>query len=189
MIDRLPPLSFPDAFERTLRLSPFASRLAAVAPGSRRRLPLGRRRARSPGPTSRAALAAVPSGDEAALARELRRLRARTMLTLVHRDLAGQASLEEVVRTVSDLAEVGVACAADHAQRSLAITHGSPAGGERLLVVGMGKLGGRELNVSSDVDLVFLHESRWRDGRAARDLAPRVLHAGGPASSSACWPT
>jgi glutamate-ammonia-ligase adenylyltransferase len=158
MTDRNSPLSFPDAFERTLGLSPFARRLAA----SRPELAEAFREHGAP-PLARAdmeaALAAVPVGDEPALARALRRLRPRAMLTLVHRDLSGEASLEEVVRTVSDLAEVGVAFAADHAQRTLAETHGEPAGGERLLVVGMGKLGGRELNVSSDVDLVFLHAS------------------------------
>ena len=156
MTDRNSPRSFPDAFERTLRLAPFARRLAAARPDLASAFRSGGAPALARA-DMQACLANVPPGDEAALARELRRLRARAMLTLIHRDLAGEASLEEVVRTVSDLAEVSVAFAADHAQRVLAETHGEPAGGERLLVVGMGKLGGRELNVSSDVDLVFLH--------------------------------
>ncbi|MBK8323976.1 MAG: bifunctional [glutamate--ammonia ligase]-adenylyl-L-tyrosine phosphorylase/[glutamate--ammonia-ligase] adenylyltransferase [Betaproteobacteria bacterium] len=163
MTDRIPPLSFPDAFERTLRLSPFARRIAKSRPD----LADAFRAVGAPAltrPDMQETLEAVPAGDEAALARELRRLRARAMLTLVHRDLSGEASLEEVVRTVSDLAETGVAFAADHAERALAGTHGAPAGGERLLVVGMGKLGGRELNVSSDVDLVFLHASEGETG-------------------------
>ena len=92
-----------------------------------------------------------------ALASGLRELRARVMLTLIHRDLAGQASLDEVVSTVTALAEVAIGSAVRAAHAEQASLHGEPARGERLLVVGMGKLGGGELNVSSDVDLVFLH--------------------------------
>ncbi len=156
MIDRLSPESFPAALERALRLSPFARRLAAARPGLAEALA-----ASGAAPLARAdleaALAAVPPGDGAALAVAMRELRARTMLTLIVRDLAGLASLDEVVTTVTALAEVtiGAALAAAHAEQ--AALHGEPARGERLLVVGMGKLGGGELNVSSDVDLVFLH--------------------------------
>jgi glutamate-ammonia-ligase adenylyltransferase len=156
MTDRESRRSFPDAFDRTLRLSPFARRLAAALPafadGVRERGAPALARA-----DLLAALDGLPADDEDALARALRRLRARVMLTLVHRDLAGEASLDEVVRTVTDLAEVAAAAAAEFAHRAMAQAHGEPEDGDRLLVVGMGKLGGRELNVSSDVDLVFLH--------------------------------
>ena len=73
MTDRIPPLSFPDAFERTLRLSPFARRLAQSRPD----LADAFRAAGAPALARAdmdAALAAVPPGDEDALARELRRL-------------------------------------------------------------------------------------------------------------------
>ncbi|HEX6529087.1 MAG TPA: bifunctional [glutamate--ammonia ligase]-adenylyl-L-tyrosine phosphorylase/[glutamate--ammonia-ligase] adenylyltransferase [Burkholderiales bacterium] len=94
-----------------------------------------------------------------ALARELRRLRNRVLLRVMARDLDGLADLEEVCGTMTDLAELAI-------QRSL--------GNQDLVVVGMGKLGGRELNVSSDIDLVFLysgsHEDHERHERAGRRL-------------------
>ncbi len=156
MTDRVPPESFPAAFERTLRLSPFARRLAAARPHLAGALEEG-----GSAPISRAdldaAAAALPQGDPAALAAGLRELRARVMLTLIHRDLAGLATLDEVVATVTALAEAAVGTAVRAAHAEQAQLHGEPARGERLLVVGMGKLGGGELNVSSDVDLVFLH--------------------------------
>jgi glutamate-ammonia-ligase adenylyltransferase len=156
MIDRPSPEQFPAAFERTLRLSPYARRTAAARPHLAEALATS-----AAAPLARAdlesALAGVPPGDLDALAAAMRELRARAMLTLIHRDLAGLASLDEVVSTVTALAEtaIGAAVAAAHAEA--AAQHGEPERGERLLVVGMGKLGGGELNVSSDVDLVFLH--------------------------------
>jgi glutamate-ammonia-ligase adenylyltransferase len=103
----------------------------------------------------RAFLAARDLGDDARLAAALRELRARVLLRVALRDLAGLAPLDEVVATMSDLAEVALAAAHGHARAVLESVHGPPAGS--LLVVGMGKLGGRELNVSSDIDLVFVY--------------------------------
>jgi glutamate-ammonia-ligase adenylyltransferase len=93
--------------------------------------------------------------DDARLAAALRELRARVLLRVAVRDLGGLASLDEVVATMSDLAEVALAAAQARARAALEAAHGAPAG--TLLVVGMGKLGGRELNVSSDIDLVFVY--------------------------------
>jgi len=88
----------------------------------------------------------------------LRRLRQRVMLRTMARDLADVAPLEEVCATMSTLAEVAIAEALAFFERGSV--------GAKLTVVGMGKLGGGELNVSSDVDLVFLHpdESASGDG-------------------------
>ncbi len=102
----------------------------------------------------------VSGNSEETLAASLRELRARVMLRLAARDLAGLASLAEVTDTMSALAETALshALAFHHAQ--LIVDHGRPmAAGieQRLLIVGMGKLGGRELNVSSDIDLIFLY--------------------------------
>ena len=94
---------------------------------------------------------------DAALAAALRELRARVLLRVAARDLAGLAPLAEVVGTMSDLAEVALEAAHRHHRARLEAEHGSPAGGSDLLIVGMGKLGGRELNVSSDIDLVFVY--------------------------------
>src|SRR2546425_370371 len=91
------------------------------------------------------ALAGAQHDDEASLRRRLRRLRQRVLLRVMARDLSRRANLDEVCGAMSDLAELEISTAL----RWL--------GAEGLVVVGMGKLGGRELNVSSDIDLVFLY--------------------------------
>ena len=98
-----------------------------------------------------------------ALCREtLRKLRERVFTTLMVRDLAGQASLEEVVGAMTTLADTAVAAAYRSVAAELAATHGiprDPATGapQEMLILGMGKLGGGELNVSSDIDLIMLY--------------------------------
>ncbi len=108
-----------------------------------------------------AALGGAQEDDEPALKRRLRRLRQRVLLRVMARDLSGAAELAEVCGAMSDLAEASIAAALDWAEAGQAAQCGRPrgAGGapQPLLVVGMGKLGGRELNVSSDVDLVFVY--------------------------------
>src|SRR6266849_235162 len=83
--------------------------------------------------------------DEAALHSSLRQLRQRVLLRTMARDLSGTADLDEVCGTMSALAEVAIDTALAHFGR------------QDLVVVCMGKLGGGELNVSADVDLVFLY--------------------------------
>jgi len=110
--------------------------------------------------TMRAFLAAQPAGDEAELKRALRRLRQTVMLRVLLRDLSGRAPLAEVVASMSDLAELSLGYALEHLGVWLQAQHGTPmSNGKRqeLIVVGMGKLGGRELNVSSDIDLIFVY--------------------------------
>ena len=108
-----------------------------------------------------AALRDVPGADEQTARRVLRQLRQRVLLRVMARDLAGLADLAEVCTTMSDLAEASVSAAQAWAEAHLSARFGSvrDAQGEeqRLIVVGMGKLGGRELNVSSDIDLVFVY--------------------------------
>jgi len=105
------------------------------------------------------ALAGAENDDEAALGRRLRRLRQRVLLRVMARDLCGLADLDEVCGTMTDLAEVAIGAALEE---------------KELIVVGMGKLGGRELNVSSDIDLIFVHpggmEEQERYERAGRRL-------------------
>ncbi len=156
MTDSISEEPFPAAYERTLRLSPFARRIATARPELADALAQSGAAALTRAGLD-AAVAVVPKGDPAALAGALRELRARVMLTLIHRDLAGLANLGEVVSTTTALAEVAIDAAVRAAHAEEAQQHGETARGERLLVVGMGKLGGCELNVSSDVDLVFLH--------------------------------
>jgi len=100
---------------------------------------------------------AVP---EAEFISALRRWRRREMVRIAWRDLAGWASLEETLSELSVFADTAIQSAYEHARRALIVRYGtprSPSGVEQpLLVIGMGKLGGGELNFSSDIDLVFL---------------------------------
>jgi glutamate-ammonia-ligase adenylyltransferase len=107
-----------------------------------------------------ATLAGV-AGDPTAVAVAVRVLRRRLMLHTIARDLAAGCGLSEVVAAVTRLAETTIRAviAAHHA--ALVEAHGTPRdpGGraQELVVIGMGKLGGGELNVSSDIDLVFTY--------------------------------
>ncbi len=100
--------------------------------------------------------------NEAELKHVLRQLRKLVILRLIFRDLNGLANLFEVMHTMSDLAEVVIQFALVHIDAWFKPMYGEPIGqsGEpqELIVVGMGKLGGRELNVSSDIDLIFAYE-------------------------------
>jgi glutamate-ammonia-ligase adenylyltransferase len=98
----------------------------------------------------------------AALPAAMRRLRNLVVATLITRDLGGRADLAEVVDTMTALADFAVQThvAALHAE--LAALYGTPIGEDThtpqtLIVLGMGKLGGGELNVSSDIDLIFTY--------------------------------
>ncbi len=99
------------------------------------------------------ALQGSQSDDEAAFKRRLRRLRQRVLLRTLARDLAsdmrnpaeGMRGLGEVCFALSELADASILAALQWLRE------------EHLIVVAMGKLGGRELNVSSDIDLVFVH--------------------------------
>ena len=99
--------------------------------------------------------------DEAALKTRLRVLRRREMLRVALRDLGGWAELPEVLATLSELADSCIEGALEHLEPWAAARYGAPvgAGGSplRLVVLALGKLGGRELNFSSDVDLMFAY--------------------------------
>ncbi len=99
--------------------------------------------------------------DENTLKQQLRQLRQRVLSSIIVRDLNGLADFFEVVETVSDLAEVAIQHAVAFHTQLLQNTYGIPrcALGEpqQFIVIGMGKLGGKELNVSSDVDLIFAY--------------------------------
>ncbi len=107
-------------------------------------------------------LGALPKDDEAGLSSSLRRLRKQVMLKLIARDLGGLADLDEVMAAMTALAEVSVRHAQSLLTRMLEEQFGAPIGEfsgtpQELMVLGMGKLGGGELNVSSDIDLIFIY--------------------------------
>ena len=144
---------------RAERLSHYARRLIEAEP--RLKLDAGVERPFS-AEEMRAPLPAANDGDESGLFRALRSLRKRVMLRLIARDLGGLASLAEVLATTTALAEVTLSHALAWLDERLAAQHGRSRGAasrraQQLHVLGMGKLGGAELNVSSDIDLVFAY--------------------------------
>lgn len=90
----------------------------------------------------------------------LREWRRRAMLRIAWRDLGGTASVTETLQAVSDLADAAIRAATTAAEQHLSAIFGKPhssnPGQPPFVVLAMGKLGGHELNFSSDVDLVFL---------------------------------
>lgn len=108
------------------------------------------------------ALPGVSSQQE--LARLLRKFRQREMVRLIWRDVLQLASLEEVVRSLSDMADVCLITARDTLHHWLEEKMGCPQSEEgvpqQLVVIAMGKLGARELNLSSDIDLIFAYPQR-----------------------------
>ncbi len=94
----------------------------------------------------------------------LRDLRKQVMLRLAIRDIGGQADLSEVMSSMTELAEVTINFALKYHEHWLTQPNrfGLPIGEQsnttqHMLIVAMGKLGGGELNVSSDVDLIFVY--------------------------------
>ena len=92
----------------------------------------------------------------------LRVLRQLTLERLAQLDCRGQASLEVVTHGMTALAEVTLDIAWQQVMLDLDTLHGAPikANGQRaeMWIIGMGKLGARELNVSSDIDLIYVYD-------------------------------
>jgi len=122
----------------------------------------------------RLAIATQGATDDAALMAALRRHRQREMVRIAWRDLAGAASVPETLADTSAFADASIERAVAHATRELETRYGTPrnaAGeGQPLIVLGMGKLGGGELNFSSDIDLILLFPERGEtDGKRSVD--------------------
>lgn len=160
----------------SLSYSHYLARAAAARPALAERIA-----AWAAAPVTRAALDArldellaqggqLPSED--ALKKALRQLRGEAFGAVAERDLAGRADVAEVTGTMTDLAEAAIQRALALLAAELEAQYGEPRGpsGERLAlgVVGMGKLGGRELNVSSDIDLIFVYEDDGETAGGAR---------------------
>ena len=100
--------------------------------------------------------------SEADLQSSLRKFRRRHMLRIIWRDLTRQASTMETTGDMTWLADVTITAAMDFLYGMLAERWGTPLGAEsgqrqELVVLGMGKMGAGELNVSSDIDLIFTY--------------------------------
>ncbi len=114
-------------------------------------------------------LQTLPSADEHELGRSLRQVRKQVMLKIIARDLAGLAGLDEVTAAMTALAELSIRHAQSVLMSALTGQFGTPVGEasgapQDLLVIGMGKLGGGELNVSSDIDLIFVYPEDGETG-------------------------
>ena len=92
----------------------------------------------------------------------LRILRQLVMARLVELDCCAQAPLDTITQATTELAEIALDQACRQARTELDSRHGAPCGPEgqpvEFWVIGMGKLGARELNVSSDIDLIYVYE-------------------------------
>jgi glutamate-ammonia-ligase adenylyltransferase len=102
-----------------------------------------------------------PAADRPAVMQAMRAFRRREMVRIAIRDICGWADLQETLTDLSCLADSCIDRALGFAYAAAASQWGMPAdrdgGSQQLVVLGLGKLGARELNFSSDVDLVFAY--------------------------------
>lgn len=104
--------------------------------------------------------ALLDCASEEELGRRLRRFRNRQQLRIIWRDISRQADLIETCRDLSDLADACIDLAYHWLYPQHCVQFGTPIGrrsGEpqHMVILGMGKLGAHELNLSSDIDLIF----------------------------------
>src|SRR5262245_60906378 len=117
---------------------------------------------------SRAELLAQLQGDvdaayeDSAVLRAFRRFRQRQILRIGTNDIIRDRPLEEITRDISRVADTAIGVALTTALRHVSRRFGEPhtAAGEpaRCVVLAFGKLGGKELNYSSDIDLMFVYD-------------------------------
>jgi glutamate-ammonia-ligase adenylyltransferase len=103
-----------------------------------------------------------PNGVKLPLVRAMRRLRNLLICAIIQRDLDGRADLDEVVTAMSRFADFAVQSHLAELMAEMTAAHGTPVGHEsgrpqQMMVLAMGKHGGGELNVSSDIDLIFVY--------------------------------
>ena len=103
----------------------------------------------------------IENRDEEEMSRQLRILRRHVVCQIMVRDLCRLAPLSEVTSSITLFADFAVNTALVYAENHYEHMYGKPLGAftgneQHLTVVGMGKMGGYELNVSSDIDLIFV---------------------------------
>jgi glutamate-ammonia-ligase adenylyltransferase len=109
---------------------------------------------------------------------DLRRRHQEALATIALRDINRQATLRQVLKSLSDLAEATIQATARLARREIAGRGRPVPRGLRLAVLGLGRLGYREMDYSSDVDLVFVCRAGGRsprEGRFARVWCERIV--------------
>lgn len=104
---------------------------------------------------------ATSNSDSDEIKSRLRRFRNRYLLQILWREVHGLADLDETLQQLSMLADRLLDAATRYAKKDLEPRFGrvrNPAGDVvSIVILGMGKLGGRELNFSSDIDLIFCY--------------------------------
>jgi glutamate-ammonia-ligase adenylyltransferase len=104
--------------------------------------------------------------QEPAVFRAIRRFKRRETLRIAYGDIVREQSLQTVTKQISYVADAIVEAALRAAWRKFQTQRGAPMTNTgrpaRFVVLGMGKLGGLELNYSSDIDLIFLCENEGR---------------------------
>jgi len=149
---------------------PIAQGVAQALLGELEALPLSAKRLKEALHRLIDALIAKEPSELEQMALALRYLRCLTVMSLIRRDSSGLASLDEVTHSMTDLAELACTSLLPLAASALAARWGKPLDEQGqiqdLHVLAMGKAGGRELNVSSDLDVVFVCRGR---GGTARD--------------------
>ena len=104
--------------------------------------------------------------------RVLRFWKGREMVRIALREISGAAPLEETLIELSQLADICLTKVFEHWDSDLRQRWGSPA--SQFAIIGVGKLGGRELNHSSDVDLIFVYSD---EGQLTREVQlSRMVH-------------
>ncbi|HZU23098.1 MAG TPA: hypothetical protein VE998_09730, partial [Terriglobales bacterium] len=106
------------------------------------------------------------------LSLKMARFRRRQYIGIMLRDVLGVATLADTTAELSALADALIAEALRVAQDELAARYGAPAG--RMAVISLGKLGGNELNYSSDIDLLFIYAGD--PGAACGELSTREFN-------------
>jgi glutamate-ammonia-ligase adenylyltransferase len=161
------------------RASDFLPRLLAIRPGLIQWLAGSRtlNQEKPPERFIREAMAAVraPQQDRAELHRRLRRYKYRELLRLAVRDAVIAAPVTEVGREMSQLAEALVRAALCAVEQSLAQRYGSPQP-PGFCVLGLGKLGGKDLNFSSDIDLVYLYRADGETEGGSGGALPNIQY-------------
>jgi glutamate-ammonia-ligase adenylyltransferase len=149
--------------------SPFLTNIICRDPAHFRELFLDRRIELQRSEAEMLALLRAKLGDKTGyqdLLAHLRRFKVSEILRIAARDLNGLATLEEVTSEITALAAATLQVTCEVTRRDLIAEYGTPLiqtpYGEKeaeLTIIGMGKLGGRELNFSSDIDLIYLYSS------------------------------
>ncbi len=149
--------------------SPFAARLARSRPD------LLESALRDPNPKDLDPPDPVDSND-ADFARSLRHARTREMLRVMFRDINGLAELPETLRDLSSFADRAVMGAAHWHRARMKAPSPTDRNGDPVpfVVLGMGKLGGAELNFSSDIDLIFAYPDAASDRDEAQSYFIRL---------------